>query len=332
MSTTKAVKILMIVLFGAAGLVLARVGILINKTFHPATAAISLPTKVDYEDSDDFDHDGLKNAEEAVWGSDPYNPDTDGDGYLDGEEVFSDHNPLVKEGDSLAEARNILAGNYTEKMSGLIIGGLMSGDLKNTNSLSGGSIKTLAETSVYSVLSALENANVPEEPRSTVENSKENEEQYIQGLFSVITSEITDLIYGQPQELVRLFSPDKILDENSQVFSTEKKQEIKERFLKHSMTFQAAADNLQSLAVPKGWENIHKKSTLLLKKLATHYRTIALSQDDPFKQMIVLGNLQKVYLETQPIMIAVNNKVKERDLKVPENDFFDISLLLNPFE
>ncbi|MBI2057718.1 MAG: hypothetical protein HYT63_01915, partial [Candidatus Yanofskybacteria bacterium] len=249
-----------------------------------------------------------------------------------GEEVFSDHNPLVKEGDSLAEARNILAGNYTEKMSGLIIGGLMSGDLKNTNSLSGGSIKTLAETSVYSVLSALENANVPEEPRSTVENSKENEEQYIQGLFSVITSEITDLIYGQPQELVRLFSPDKILDENSQVFSTEKKQEIKERFLKHSMTFQAAADNLQSLAVPKGWENIHKKSTLLLKKLATHYRTIALSQDDPFKQMIVLGNLQKVYLETQPIMIAVNNKVKERDLKVPENDFFDISLLLNPFE
>ncbi|MBI2057810.1 MAG: hypothetical protein HYT63_02405, partial [Candidatus Yanofskybacteria bacterium] len=116
MSTTKAVKILMIVLFGAAGLVLARVGILINKTFHPATAAISLPTKVDYEDSDDFDHDGLKNAEEAVWGSDPYNPDTDGDGYLDGEEVFSDHNPLVKEGDSLAEARNILAGNYTEKM------------------------------------------------------------------------------------------------------------------------------------------------------------------------------------------------------------------------
>src|SRR3989344_4181124 len=49
---TKTIKILMIVLFGAAGLVVARVGILINKTFHPATAAISLPTKVDYKDSD----------------------------------------------------------------------------------------------------------------------------------------------------------------------------------------------------------------------------------------------------------------------------------------
>ena len=324
----------MIVLFGAAGLVVARVGILINKTFHPATAAISEGVKVDYQDSDDFDHDGLKNAEEAVWGSDPYNPDTDGDGYLDGEEVFSDHNPLIKDrnGDSLAEARNILAGNYTEKMSGLIIGGLMSGDLKSTNSSSGGFIKTLAGTSVYSVLSALESANIPEEPKSILENSRENEEQYLQGLFSVVSNEITDLIYSQPQELVRLFSPDQILDENSQVFSAEKKQEIKERFLKHSITFQTTADNLQNLAVPKGWENIHKKTTLLLRKLVTHYRTIALSPDDPFKQMIVLSNLQKVYLETQPIMIAINNKVKERDLKIPENDFFDVSLLLNPFE
>ena len=322
----------MIILLGAAGLVLARVGILINKTFSPATASIQSGVKIDYEDSNDFDHDGLKNAEEAVWGSDPYNPDTDEDGYLDGEEVFSDHNPLIKEGDSLAEARNILAGNSTEKISGLIIGGLMSGDLKNTNSLSGGSIKTLAETSVYSVLSALESADIPEEPKSTVENSRENEEQYLQNLFSVVTNEITDLIYGQPQELVRLFSPDQILDENSQVFSAEKKQEIKERFLKHSVTFQTAADNLQNSAVPKGWENIHKKTTFLLRKLSTHYRIIALSPDDPFKQMIVLGNLQKVYLETQPIMIAINNKTKERGLKIPENDFFDVSLLLNPSE
>lgn len=35
----------------------------------------------------DWDHDGLTNEEEAKLGTDPLNPDTDGDGYLDGWEV-----------------------------------------------------------------------------------------------------------------------------------------------------------------------------------------------------------------------------------------------------
>lgn len=44
----------------------------------------------------DPDHDGLINAQETLWGTDPSNPDTDGDGYTDGQEVAACHNPLVK--------------------------------------------------------------------------------------------------------------------------------------------------------------------------------------------------------------------------------------------
>lgn len=36
----------------------------------------------------DYDKDGLSNSRERALGTDPYNPDTDGDGLLDGEEVF----------------------------------------------------------------------------------------------------------------------------------------------------------------------------------------------------------------------------------------------------
>ncbi len=36
----------------------------------------------------DSDGDGLPDDEEAIWGTDPFNPDTDGDGLLDGEEVY----------------------------------------------------------------------------------------------------------------------------------------------------------------------------------------------------------------------------------------------------
>ncbi len=38
--------------------------------------------------SDDWDRDGLKNDEERKLGTNPYNPDTDGDGLSDGEEVL----------------------------------------------------------------------------------------------------------------------------------------------------------------------------------------------------------------------------------------------------
>ncbi|MBU4284869.1 thrombospondin type 3 repeat-containing protein [Patescibacteria group bacterium] len=47
-------------------------------------------------ESKDTDNDGLKDWEENLYKTDPLNPDTDADGYLDGEEINSGHNPLVK--------------------------------------------------------------------------------------------------------------------------------------------------------------------------------------------------------------------------------------------
>ncbi|MEO6077633.1 MAG: hypothetical protein ABIP54_02510 [Candidatus Andersenbacteria bacterium] len=43
----------------------------------------------------DTDNDGLNNTQEALWGTNPNNPDTDGDQYKDGDEVANCHNPLV---------------------------------------------------------------------------------------------------------------------------------------------------------------------------------------------------------------------------------------------
>lgn len=43
----------------------------------------------------DDDDDGLINADEAIWGTNPNNPDTDGDGFRDGDEVSSNHNPTI---------------------------------------------------------------------------------------------------------------------------------------------------------------------------------------------------------------------------------------------
>lgn len=59
----------------------------------------------------DTDSDLLSDAEEELWGTDASNKDTDGDGYLDGEEVLNLYNPNLGQGSKLADAE--LIKNYT---------------------------------------------------------------------------------------------------------------------------------------------------------------------------------------------------------------------------
>lgn len=59
--------------------------------------ALSSTTKVANDIADplqDDDNDGLANQYEEILNTDPYNPDTDGDGYLDGDEARHGYNPL----------------------------------------------------------------------------------------------------------------------------------------------------------------------------------------------------------------------------------------------
>lgn len=66
-----------------------------------AILAILLSTSAVYasilSDKSDTDLDGLTNEAEKKWGTDPYDSDSDGDGFLDGEEVNSGYSPVNTE-------------------------------------------------------------------------------------------------------------------------------------------------------------------------------------------------------------------------------------------
>lgn len=321
----------MIVLFIAAGLVIGRVVFLIEKTFSSVSATkISTAKTVDYQDSNDFDHDGLDNGEEAVWGTDPYNPDTDGDGYLDGEEILSDHNPLLATNDALENQRNFLARNSTERLAQLITGGIISGELKSADpQFLASTVNDTAQATIFSILSALEDVDIPPAPSNLVSNTKENQEKYLAAIFDIIDSELTSIIFSQPGELVKLFSPSPQTTQG-EFFDQAQKEAIKARYLQYALTFQQAADDLSNFSVPQDWTGIHQKIIVLLKKLEVYHRAIALATADPLKQLVVLGNLQNIYLEAHPILIAINTKIKTNQLSPPNSSFFDVSLLLNP--
>ena len=53
---------------------------------------LELPSKLSVETAD-LDSDGVSDAAEEIFGSDPGNPDTDGDGYNDGHELYYLYNP-----------------------------------------------------------------------------------------------------------------------------------------------------------------------------------------------------------------------------------------------
>ncbi len=79
---------------------------------------------------EDFDRDGISNAEEETLGTDPRNEDTDGDGYSDGVEVESGYNPLIPApGDRIVTKREPVkfaavssnTDNVTEKISESVV-------------------------------------------------------------------------------------------------------------------------------------------------------------------------------------------------------------------
>lgn len=75
-----------------------------------ATAKAGLNFYIGSSDEDDDDEDGLNNGEERTWGTNPNNPDTDGDGLKDGEEVKRYRtNPLKTDtdGDGLSDGDEV---------------------------------------------------------------------------------------------------------------------------------------------------------------------------------------------------------------------------------
>ena len=267
-------------------------------------AAIGIEKNLPSPDTD-ADRDGLSNKEESYWNTDFQNPDTDGDGFLDGEEVASGRDPLTPGPDDI-----LLYGsnNITANITDLIIGGLYTKDLKpgTDNEKYDKAISDLSLSVIddfYSTPTDQKNIS----PTLT-DNSPENQKNYLNNMAKIIKENLLDF----PEKL----DTGKQLDQQSGFF------------LNKSFQYKKSYDALSKMPVPKNWEFVHRAALDILNRLALNYFSISSYNSDPIKSFLSLNEVQQnIQPAIRELLQQVQLKIRENNLTL-DNDVYEVLNLI----
>ena len=288
----------------------------INATI-PRALSVNLPSGLE----EDADHDGLSNTAESYWATEWQNSDTDGDGFLDGEEVLSGHDPRVPGPDDLLAKTNgfIKSGsdeNLTEKLSSLITAGLYAGDLQKT-----------APTQTYESainnlgLSVIDNGyaalNPSLENTATVSDSRENQEKYLSEVIDILENKLMNGFLFTPYKL-SVFSQ-KLISSDPQKVKT-----ISVELLSEAMNFQNNAEIMKKISVPASWKEIHLELLGSIRSLALSFQAMSYFDQDPMKAIVAIRNIEDIYSNAPKLLAKIAQKAKTNKLQILNSKFLDL--------
>jgi len=256
--------------------------------------------------TNDWDKDGIPDEEESIFKTDPFNEDTDGDGYLDGEEVAAGCSPIIpKPNDCQEELTKIDAEqNLTNEFSQLITGGLLSGDLNPRNENFLKSIIALgdkAEIESVKLLSVDDSQIVVNVKNDDSQNSRQ---EYVNQLVQV--AENYFLLASEPYQ-ANIINEDKIFNLDPQI------EEIEKLYNK-----------IANLQVPISWVDFHRKLIKFIQKNQLYFKALNSASEDPFKSLLVLSRSTALNMEYQNLVSEALNKIREQKLNLPSNNLFDL--------
>lgn len=283
----------------------------------------------------DSDNDGLQDWQEDLYKTDYLNPDTDGDGYLDGEEINSDHNPLVKApGDTqifhplpLGDKYNITKRVLNEKTVESIFDSYLSQKAEyledhpdisssetfiasvKTSTIQEMFLRALGDT--YPVL--LEEADkiiseIPEIFNIVItdgdievleDNSRETLKSYIAEVSSILNS---DNFLLQEKSLQAVSSAFENAD-FSQIDAIIKANDSK-------------IEKAKRMTIPSSWKEIHKnglKLTLILRNIFVCFRDLP---NDPLKAYVALQELEKFPDRWNALMEEAINLAESQEIEL----------------
>lgn len=263
-----------------------------------------LKNSMSFEVDSDTDKDGLTNRDESYWNTDFQNPDSDGDGFLDGEEVASGHDPLIPGPNDFLNNKNL-----TDKLSKLTLSGLYEGSLKPDSPIYNRSLNDVALAVIDDASNNL-SSKIDLRNFKMVSSSKENQETYLKELSALYTEFI--LNFGEEVKNIQNYL--EII--NSDGFEN---KELINFFQKRESGFEQTFEKSYLINIPQNWIQDHANFLRIVKNLQLANRSIARGSEDPVKASFALNILGDSFEDLSILIDTFTAKIKSEKLS---NQFF----------
>jgi len=231
----------------------------------------------------DPDNDGLKNWEEEVYKTDPRDPDTDKDGYTDGEEILSGYDPLVKAPNDTLENTDTsvprpLPKNLTDRLSQIISEKIKSGEINPVSDPNTAPDSTL-----------LNNEDILNE--ALLQIAKKAEKDFI--LPSISNKEIKISTENTNNDQVRLYiaQMSSAMATNDSVYSGfQSEAELIQSAVAEKDTskiqplinsYEMIIENIKKIEAPQDFADIHKEQIAIFELTKKILEAIQNFEDDP---------------------------------------------------
>jgi len=249
---------------------------------------------VAYQSDIDTDNDGLKDWQEALWGTDKNDPDTDGDGTNDGNEITAGRDPATRgPDDSLEQTRGISASSVASFSASV------SDDLNNvTSNLSKGLFAkfmaangeltdTSQENLINSVISNIDPGTIP--PKYSISD------------ISIVPNSPTSLkAYGNALAST-------LMNLQNQVANNKGNQEALARY-------QSSIESLRSLQVPSSLGLNHLR---ILNNLNVAYQSMIMVtayENDPVKALLAMKTIDASAVDAQVLFRNIAIEIRNNGI------------------
>lgn len=272
----------------------------------PQSSITNQQGNLSLESDADWDNDGLNNRDESYWNTDPNNSDTDGDGYFDGEEVASSHDPLITGPDDL-----INSGNITQEFSKLTLSGLYEGSLKPGSPNYDKSIDDLTLAVIDDARQGFQK-NLNNLSIRMTNSDRETQEIYIKNFSKLFKKLAIDYF----EEMAHF---EKNLNTIGSAGFGE--PDMVKYFQSKTTEFQEVFNNALQAYVPKNWAQSHLGFLKIAGELTEINRSVSSGSEDPLKATIALSKLV-IFLDVIPELTqSYLDKISEQGLNVKSTIF-----------
>lgn len=286
---------------------------------------------------EDFDRDGLSNAEEIALNTDPRNPDTDGDSYTDGVEVESGYNPLIPAPNDRIVAQNeptqfksisTQTSNVTKKIAEEVVSYIADAQESGDTDISS---EEFSEVINHAVDNEVVYADVPPvdldeiilkdqnyeklSKREREEQMKNDAIEYFTAISYVFVTNFPNGFFDRP---IEDFQTEVMMNVNNFTDSLTSFGYF-ENMAKHALT---AEDQIYEIEVPEEMIEIHTQSLYLVRYMSTLYEDGSYKNvsTDTAPMIATLAQMQELIQESLKLQEKIQEKVEQYGI--------DTSLLL----